>query len=89
MESRRCTRCKHATPYRAELEGILGTLKTIKELPNFTINQTCDNKESVNQMNKTLTPNDMLSPKVDIILACQKLLNQMKASVILQWAKGQ
>lgn len=36
------------------------------------MHQTCDNKEAVNQVNNTLTPNDMLSPEADIILACQK-----------------
>ena len=75
--------CKNPTSYRSELEGILGALHVINELPIRAISQSCDNQEAVNQVNKTLTPNDMLQPEIDLVLSCQQLRKCMEAKVNL------
>lgn len=60
----------------------------IDELPFFSMNQLCDNQETVNKVNRPLTPNDMLKPYTGIVLSYQKLRKQTKAPVSLYWIKG-
>ena len=48
------------------------------------IDQICNNDAALTIMNSELTPNDMLGPKADIILACQK----SNCQINLRWEKG-
>ena len=70
------------------LKGIIGTINIIEELPVLTIDKVCNNKESINQVNEILIFNNILSPKADVILACQKFQNEMKVSIVLCQVKG-
>ena len=64
-----------ATSYRAELEGIHGTLLLAKMLRAYGLKQICDNQEAVNKIKETSTPNDMTAPEADVILACKNLIS--------------
>ena len=43
------------------------------------IEQICDNQEAINKVNQSMIPRQMTSPEADIILACKKLIENIKA----------
>ena len=67
-----------ATFYRAELKGIYATFLMIKHLGADGLRQICDNKEAVNKVKETFTPNHMAAPEEDIILACKEVIYEMQ-----------
>ena len=71
--SKRYPKAINPTSYRSELEGILGVTDIAIENSIMKIEQTYDNKASVEGVQNDLySQNQMLAPEADILLACQK-----------------
>ena len=88
--ARRHKPSQYATSYRAELEGEYGILQINQELtPGDPIDAHIDNSQAVKAMSRPFySPQQMLAPEADIILACQQLQQQSQNDTNFVWIRA-
>ena len=90
MGSRRYPDSDFATSYRAELEGGYNNLLLINEAQApSNLAQYIDNDQTVKSLTtEYYTPQQMLAPEADIILAYHHLQNNSSITANIEWQRA-